>query len=278
VVEHGRHGEPLGNSSRGCIVRIGAVEYLNARPLVHGLAQRPDVHLLLARPSRLADMLRAGRLDLALIPSVEYLRNLDYKLVPGICIASHGDVLSVLLVCRRPPRQMRRVALDQSSRSSAALCHVLFALRYRAEPKFIDWSPAQPMKDTDADGFLVIGDAAMQLGPRCDHVIDLGGEWQRLAGLPFIYAVWAGPGVTPETTRMLHDAKRTGLEAIEQIAETQSHRLGIPAALCRDYLANHIHYDLGPAERQGLRLFQKYAADLGLCPTADRPEAFELQC
>src|SRR5436305_9480977 len=103
-------------------IRIGAVSYLNTKPLVYELETlAPQAELILDYPSRLADQMTRGELDVALIPMIEYFRAGTYSLVPNIAIASCGAVLSVTLFSRLPWTQIRRVALDEGSRTSAAL-------------------------------------------------------------------------------------------------------------------------------------------------------------
>src|SRR5438552_14418466 len=107
-------------------IRVGAVNYLNTKPLIHELETlAPNIALALEVPSRLADQLAADQLDVALIPVIEYFRAGTYSIVPDISIASRGPVLSVTLFSKVPWPSIRRVALDEGSRTSAALCHVL---------------------------------------------------------------------------------------------------------------------------------------------------------
>ncbi|NQT21572.1 MAG: menaquinone biosynthesis protein [Planctomycetes bacterium] len=259
-------------------VRIGAVEYLNTKPLIRGLEQHlPDGGLVLDRPSALADMLRAGKLDVALIPSIEYLRNPGYQMIPDTCIASRGQVMSVILICRRPAAHIAKVALDTSSRSSVALCRIILSRTCTAAPEFVNWSTDTPLEEVDADAILVIGDKAMRLRSDHEHIMDLGEEWQRLTGLPFVYAVWAGRHITPQARAMLRRAKEEGTQHLAEIASQESERLGIPPGVCLDYITNRIRYDFGPAEQEGLGLFRRYAAEKGLCPGADEREDLALK-
>src|SRR5947209_12275715 len=119
-------------------VRIGAVTYLNTKPLIHDLDElAPGAELVLDVPSRLAEQLDRGELDVALIPIIEYFRHGGYRVVPDIAIASQGPVLSVTLFSRQPWPQIRRVALDEGSRTSAALTQVLLRNRYGARPELV---------------------------------------------------------------------------------------------------------------------------------------------
>ncbi len=251
-------------------IRIGAVNYLNTRPLICDLAElAPEAELSLEVPSRLADRLADGRLDVALIPVIEYFRAGTYTAVPDIAIASRGPVLSVTLFSRVPWSGIRRVALDEGSRTSAALAQVLLRRRHGVRPEVVPLPLDQGAEDADADAdaVLLIGDRAMRAClPGFAHAFDLGQEWHDWTGLPFVYAVWAvraGVDLGP-VEAALHEAKRRGCARVGQIAHEEAPRLGLDAGFCRRYLANIIHFDLGPRELAGLQHYYKLACELGL--------------
>src|SRR5205814_7686427 len=99
-------------------VRLGAVGYLNARPLVYQIDRSPNFSLRFAIPSKCADLLHAGDIDVGLIPSIEYLRGKPMAIVPGIAIASRGAVTSVMLYTTKPIEDVTSIAMDTSSRTS----------------------------------------------------------------------------------------------------------------------------------------------------------------
>src|SRR5436853_6430066 len=144
-------------------LRIGAVNYLNTKPLICDLeALAPQAELVLDVPSKLADDLAAGQLDVALIPAIEYFRAGSYRLVPNIAIASRGPVLSVTLFSRVPWTEIRRVALDEGSRTSAALVQVLLRKRYGVQAELQPLPLDRPAETVRADAVLLIGDRAMR--------------------------------------------------------------------------------------------------------------------
>src|ERR671931_405569 len=206
-------------------VRVGAVNYLNTKPLIcdlSGLA--PEAELILEVPSRLADLLAEGRLDVALIPVIEYFRAGTYTVVPGLSIASNGPVLSVTLFSRVPWAGVRRVALDAGSRTSAALAQILLRKRYGVRPEVVPLPLDRAAEDVDADAVLLIGDRAMRAClPGFAHAFDLGQEWADWTGLPFVYAVWAvRPGVDlGRVAEALGQAKARGLARVGQIAHRE---------------------------------------------------------
>ncbi|MCI0739920.1 MAG: menaquinone biosynthesis protein [Gemmataceae bacterium] len=249
-------------------IRLGAVNYLNTKPLIYDLATlTPDAKLMLDYPSRLAGGLERGELDVALIPIIEYFRAGNYRLVPNISIASQGPVLSVTLFSRVPWATIRRVALDEGSRTSAALAQVLLRHRYGVRPEITSLPLDRKADDIDADAVLLIGDRAMHAClPGFAHAFDLGQEWHDWTGLPFVYAAWAvRPGVDlGPVAEALHEAKRRGCANIGPIAAREAPHLGLDAGFCRRYLANIIRFDLGPREQAGLHHFYMLACELGL--------------
>ena len=250
-------------------IRIGAVEYLNSKPLICDLEQlAPEAELILDLPSRLADQLAAGTLDVALIPVIEYFRGQDYSLLPNMAIASRGPVLSVTVFSRKPWAEMKTLALDEGSRTSAALTQVLLR-RYGAKPKLLPLPIDQAAEEVEADAVLLIGDRAMRAAlPGFAFSYDLGQEWFDWTGLPFVFAAWAvRPGADlGEVAEALTEAKRRGLARVAQIAYQEAVRLELDAAFCRRYLTNIIRFDLGQAEIAGLRRFHELAAEIGLAP------------
>src|SRR5437879_3575135 len=144
-------------------LRVGAVNYLNSKPLIERLTDfAPHVALSLDLPSRLADQLAAGTIDVGLIPLVEFFRGDNYSYVPNIAIASRGPVLSVTLFSRVPWAEIRSVALDEGSRTSATLTQILLRKRYNIRPAVEPLPIDAPADDLHTDAVLLIGDRAMK--------------------------------------------------------------------------------------------------------------------
>jgi chorismate dehydratase len=251
-------------------IRVGAVNYLNTKPLIHELDRIvPEAELVLDVPSRLAASLAQGDVDVALIPVIEYFRAGRYTIVPDIAIASRGPVLSVTLFSRLPWPEIRRVALDEGSRSSAVLTQIVLRKRYGTRPEVVPLGLADMAESVDADAVLLIGDRAMRAClPGFRYAFDLGQEWFDWTGLPFVYAVWAaredveiGP-----VAAALSEAKRRGCAQTGVIAQREAPLLGLDAGFCRRYLSNIIHFDLGAREQAGLHHYYMLACELGLAP------------
>lgn len=253
-------------------IQIGAVNYLNSKPLIEGLGDdlsrvAPGAELVLDYPSRLADDLEAGRLDVALVPSIECLRDPDYEVVTNACVATHGPVLSVKLYSRVPITDIGTLALDEGSRTSATLARVLLAEQYGLHPELEPLSLGRSVDATAADAVLLIGDRAMHsLDETFVETWDLGEAWSSWTGLPFVFALWATRRGTPlgQVEDALTAARDRGLKRLDQIAERESRGLGIPAETAAAYLHDNLHFHLGPAERHGMELFQRLAVAQGL--------------
>jgi chorismate dehydratase len=259
-------------------VRVGAVNYLNTKPLIEGLDSiAPHFRLSLDLPSRLADQLAAGQLDVALIPVIEFFRGHNYSLIPGVSIASRGPVLSVTLFSRVPWSEIRSVSLDEGSRTSAALTKLLLNERTEAEVQFEKLPIDQPFEGLSTDAVLLIGDRAMRAClPGYEFAYDLGQEWNEWTGLPFVFAVWAvREAIDPqECTPFFQQAKKLGIQRIGPIAAREAPGLNLDPGFCRRYLTNIVQYDLGPRELAGLGQFYERATAIGLAPTGVNLERY----
>lgn len=254
-------------------VRLGAVSYLNARPLTAGLEGMPhSFEIAHAVPSQCAAELHAGRIDLGLIPSIEYARGPEpYCMVPGVAIATRGPVLTVRLFWRGDLRDVRRVALDTSSRTSAALLRVLMREKFGMAPEFVAARPDLQEMLTLADAALLIGDAVFGAEDTGCESLDLGEEWVEFTGHPFVFAFWAGrPGaLSPPQVDQLVQARDRGRARVREIARgfcAGQKEAGLPAAFYERYLTDHICFELGEAELTGLRAFYRLAHRHGLIP------------
>lgn len=251
-------------------VRVGAVNYLNSKPLIEGLAElAPKIELQLDFPSRLADRLERGELDVALIPSISCLGNPQYEIASDACVATRGKVLSVKLYSRVPIRQIKTLALDVGSRTSATLSRILLAERYHVLPQLQPLPFGLSTRESTADAVLLIGDRAIpQPEETFAEVWDLGEEWTNWTGLPFVFAMWATRrgahlGTVEEA---LSAARDRGLEKVRDIAARESTLLNLPQPLVLEYLTQNLYFYLGPEERRGLQRYYQLAVKQGLAP------------
>ncbi len=254
-------------------VKVGAVSFLNTKPLIYPLLEESQfpgseaIKLSLAVPSRLAIELKDGDIDVGLIPIIEYFRaDIGYRIIRHISICSRGPVLSIQLLSRVPIPAIRSVGLDTNSRSSRALVQIVLAEKYNQHPKFHSCPPTIDPREADTDAVLLIGDAALRRLDATDYTLDLGAEWTTLTGLPFVYACWVARGEVElgQVPQTLLNAKGYGINKIPEIARIESQRLGFPESFCRDYLTKHIFYELGDSDIAGLKKFYELAVKYDL--------------
>ncbi len=254
-------------------VRLGAVSFLNTRPLTYGLDEENAFDLVYDVPSACAEALSAGQIDVGLIPVIEYAKQGGRLIVPDLAIGAIGDVLTVRLFFRGDLNDVRRIAADTSSRTSVALLRILLQAKYGITPELVPTPPDLDHMLHLADAALLIGDpvlplveAAEEVGDR--HSLDLGREWQQFTGYPFVFAFWAGAtgALTPAQVVRLQQARREGEQHLSDIAaDFQRQRAG-SAELYERYLRDHICYDLGEQQMAGLQAFFCLAFEHGIIP------------
>jgi chorismate dehydratase len=260
------------------LLRVGAVSYLNTRPLVFGLEQGMGagrIELASDVPSALAALLAAGQLDLALLPTIELARIPGLTVVPGLAITSRGAAASVVLLTKRPLAEVRSVALDPESRTSNALVQVLFAEAWKATPEFTMGGGDVEQSLAACDAVVRIGDKALfDADPAGVARVVLGEAWMRATGLPFVFAVWAARGDVLDRNlyETLHASLRQGRRHLDAIADDYTWRGAQHPEIARRYLREHIHYRLGAEEMESLRRFLGSAERLGLVPPGAVPK------
>ncbi len=238
--------------------RLGVVGYRNAWPLVRHLAPLGEPRL--GHPYEVARWLAQGEIDLALLPVGALLEDPSLRVVPDLCIGCDGPVDSVLLVAEAPPEEWEEVVLDGVSRTSVLLARLLLsqgplAGRVRPDLRVIDGPPGCGLERARGrTAALVIGDAARQLPERLSCRVDLGAEWKAWTGLPFVFAVWAGPeGLEPDVVEAVREAGLRGIAELDQAPAADAH-----------YLRERIRFPLDDAAMMGLRRFAALAHRAGL--------------
>ena len=213
-------------------------------------------------PAKCAEQLAKGEVDIGLIPSIEYQRIPDLQIIPGISIASLGDVRSILLIAPKGRRTIRSVALDTSSRASVALTKVLLPAKMGIHPEYVPCPPNLDSMLGRCDMALLIGDAALRIPVEDYGVTDLAGEWVRWQGVPFVSAFWAcrrGAALPEDLNAVFLQAKDWGLKKRQEIASVYAEALNLPASFLENYLRHNIDFDLGPGHLEGLTKFFRLA-------------------
>ena len=246
-------------------LRIGCVQYLNSRPLICAY----DGPVVFDHPAVLAQMLRAGELDAALVPVFEAVRDPRYLLVDDVAVGCDGPVLSVFLAHRGTLRDLRSVALDPASLSSANLLKVLLAEFHDLHPGF----------GSDGEARLLIGNQAIEFrtaeeGKSDWHFLDLGEEWKRCTGLPFVFAVWAVRAGTADVRAVADAFRRLKDEGTAQIPELIAQEDFGDEEMRRRYLTECLRFGIGPRGREALGLYRTLLAKHRLIEGHDAPLEF----
>ncbi len=248
--------------------RIGAVNYLNSKPLIYGFAEHvSDASLSCDLPSRLADRLAANDLDIALIPSFEALRGGSaYTIISDACVAAYGPVRSVKLYFRVPPASVKTLALDEGSRTSSALSQILLWRRNKIRPVLKPLPIGDTASDSDADAVLLIGDRAMRdPEERFVETWDLSEEWYRDTHLPFVFACWTARLETSEQiSASLSKCRDEGCLHLKEIAAREAPLLDISPEEAEEYLSKNLHFHFNTKERESLKQFEKACEEVGL--------------
>lgn len=248
--------------------RLGAVSFLNTKPLIEGLADEPGVRLELAVPAELAGMLQAGCVDAALVPVIDIGRaGGRWKRISNAGIGSNGDTLTVQVFSRVPPENMTTLHADTHSHTSVILAQLVWRGFHRRPLTVVPLKPETGVKQCES--VLLIGDKVVGADVGSfQYRVDLGGAWRAWTGLPFVFAAWAAP-VDRETTRLaqlLSQARDRGVARAAELAAEHGPALGWPVDLARDYLTRLMKYTITPAAEAGMNKFLELARVEGLIP------------
>jgi chorismate dehydratase len=249
--------------------KVSVVQYLNTAPLVWGMLkgeQQGKFDLSFATPAACADAVKQRKVDVGIIPSIEYQRMEKAQIIAGISIAAKDAVKSVLLLSNVPIAKIQTVAVDNSSRTSAALLRILMRKFYS---RFVTVTPLAPKPDDmlkRADAALVIGDPALAFVGPIAEIYDLGAEWKKFTGLPFVFALWVGyeEARLSRLRKDFEDSRDFGLAHVDDIAAEYAPKLNMDVSTVKVYLTENINYSLDEENRKGLRLFYKLAREVGI--------------
>src|SRR2546423_8441847 len=227
--------------------RIAASSYLNTAPLIwsfiHG-SQRETVELFTdTAPARCAEMLVRGEVDAALVPVIEYQRIRDIAIIPDVCVGSKTAVRSVVLVTRKNNlKKVERVALDESSRTSAALVKIIFREFLGFEPQWKTAPPDLKSMLTEADAALIIGDPAMKIPRDQFRVFDLAALWHEFTGFGFVFAMWMARKDSVEKIRSINfaTARDEGLANLDRVITDYRHPIEFSRAETKQYLTENV--------------------------------------
>ena len=242
-------------------IRVGIVNYLNTKPLLYGLERLPikeKIELVPDYPSRLAEMLIKGEIDVGLVPVAVIPKLPVYHIVGDYCIGAEGEIASVALFSEVPMQEIRTVYLDYQSRTSVALLKFLMKEYWGIQPRIIEATGEdyrKEIKGTTAG--LVIGDRALEQRKISTYIYDLGSEWRSITGLPFVFAAWVSTKELPVAfIDEFNKANAEGLNHIDEIVASASFELYD----LKKYYNIHLSYILDERKRKAIVKFLELIA------------------
>jgi chorismate dehydratase len=236
-------------------IRVGAVSYLNTKPLLFGIQHSPimdNIILKIDYPSRIASMLLQDEIDIGLVPVAIIPEMKEYFINTNYCIGCDGPVGSVCLFSESPIEKTTKVLLDYQSRTSVRLAKILLREYWQIQPEFIDAGEdfREDIKGNVAG--VIIGDRALEQRKISTHAYDLGEAWKNLTGLPFVFAAWVSNKKLDDVfVRDFNEANAVGPRNIKSVLAT----LHYDAFDLHEYYTRYINYNLDAAKRKGLELF-----------------------
>lgn len=239
-------------------IRIGAVSYLNTKPLLYGIHRSPvmnDIDLIIDYPASIAAMLVKNEIDMGLVPVAIIPHLKEYHINGDFCIGSDGDVASVCLFSEMPLQKIQTVLLDYQSRTSVQLARILLKEHWKINPQIVDGGKDFRDHIKGATAGIVIGDRALEQRKISPYVYDLAGNWRAFTGLPFVFAAWiSNKPIDADFIAAFDEANRLGLAHIDDVVAENPY----PIFSLHDYFTKYLNYNLDAPKRKGLDLFLKY--------------------
>lgn len=237
-------------------IRVGIVSYLNTRPLIYGLKREPiasQIELIEEVPARLAEMLKNDQIDIGLIPVAVIPELEEWYLAGNYCIGTEGEASTVCLFSEVPLEEIKKVYLDYQSRTSVELLKWIMKEYWGIQPEILRASNEDFRKEImGTTGGLVIGDRAFEQRKTSTFFYDLGAEWRKITGQPFVFAAWISNKQLPES--FIHDfnlANAVGLQHIDEIVASQHYELYD----LKKYYTLHLNYELDERKKKAMEYF-----------------------
>ena len=241
-------------------VRVGAVSYLNTKPLIYGFENglmKNEVDLLIEYPSKIAAMLLNDEIDVGLVPVAVIPELKEYHIISDYCIGSDGEVASVCLFSEVPLFDIKTILLDYQSRTSVALLKILIKEYWKINVIFKNTENGYQSKISGTTAGLIIGDRALMQRQKSRFIFDLGEEWKNFTKLPFVFAAWvSNKKLDADFIKEFNEANKFGLSNLEKVVEKNPFK---PFDL-HTYYTECINFELDENKKKGLELFLKKIA------------------
>jgi chorismate dehydratase len=241
-------------------VRVGAVSYLNTKPLVYGFENglmKNEVDLLIGYPSKIAAMLLNDEIDVGLVPVAVIPEMKEYHTISDYCIGSDGAVASVCLFSEVSLYDIKTILLDYQSRTSVALLKLLIKEYWKINVAFQNTENGYQSEISGTTAGLIIGDRALIQRAKSPFIFDLGEEWKNFTDLPFVFAAWvSNKKLDADFIKEFNEANKLGLSNLEKVVEKNPFK---PFDL-HTYYTECINFELDENKKKGLELFLKKIA------------------
>jgi chorismate dehydratase len=241
-------------------IRIGAVSYLNTKPLIYGFEigmMNEEVDLLINYPSKIAAMLLSDEIDVGLIPVAVIPQMKGHYIISNYCIGSEGEVASVCLFSQVPLYDIKTILLDYQSHTSVALLKVLIKEYWKLDVIFQNTSNGYESEIFGTTAGLIIGDRALTQRKKSRFIFDLGEEWKNFTGLPFVFAAWISNKKLDENfIKEFNETNKFGLNNLEKVVKANPFEVFD----LHTYYTECISFDLNENKKNGLQLFLKKIA------------------
>lgn len=239
-------------------IRVGAVSYLNTKPLLHALNngfQIESMHLVQDYPARIAEMLLNDEIDVGLVPVAIIPRMPEHYIITDYCIGAEGAVGSVCLFSEVPLEQIEKVMLDYQSKTSVALAKILIKHFWKIAPVLEDAKEDFRQHIGGTTAAVVIGDRAFEQRKQSAYMYDLAAAWKDFTGLPFVFAAWIANKKLPEEfIQLFNEANKQGLESLDKVVAENPY----PLYNLDHYYHHNISYRLTDDKKRGLKKFLSY--------------------
>ncbi|ULQ53777.1 menaquinone biosynthetic enzyme MqnA/MqnD family protein [Flavihumibacter fluvii] len=245
-------------------IRVGAVSYLNTKPLIYGLEKgmmKEEIDLVVDFPANIASKLLNDEIDLGLVPVALIPRLGEYHIVSDFGICSNGPVASVCLFSEVPIIEVKEVLLDYQSRTSVRLAKILLKEYWKVSPDFSETHEDFRSAIAGSTAGVVIGDRALEQRLQSTFIYDLGEAWKQLTGLPFVYAAWISNKKLDDAFIFQFNAtNKFGLDHIEEVIK----EINFVHYPMQEYFTHNIDYRLDEIKKSGLAQYLHYLEKFGL--------------
>jgi len=236
-------------------IKVGAVSYLNTKPLIYGFEQglmKDEVELLIDYPSNIASLLQTNQVDIGLVPVAIIPTLEEHHIVSDYCIGCDGEVASVCLFSEVPLAEISTILLDYQSRTSVALLEILIREHWKITPELRAAAADYEKNISGTTAGLVIGDRALVQRSKSKYIYDLGTAWKEMTGLPFVFAAWvSNKSLSPQFIRAFNDTISAGTRQIDVILQT----VHLPEYDLKKYYNSNINFRLDGPQKEAITLF-----------------------